>query len=110
MGKRFREDKEMERKVLTSTDFTTVWGGGNKYTSKERHSQDQGPSTSPPPPPHLSLPTHCLPSFLQTQAKGFSLICHPSKSRRHRAQSEAVWRRLGSLSVALGRGGSASVG
>lgn len=56
-GERFREDKEMERKVLTGTDFIKAKQGGRKSVSKEPHSGNlPPPNVHPPPFPPLPCP------------------------------------------------------
>lgn len=77
MGKRFREDKEMERKVLTSTDFTTVWGGAISI-----HQRNAIPRTRAPQLHHrrrltsVSLPT-AFPAFSKPRPRAFHSFATP---------------------------------
>ena len=84
-----REDKEMGRKVLTSTDFTLQSGGGNRHGSKEHRPQDC--DTSTPHPCNLASPTRCLPALSRPTPRAFhSLTTPPDPDHAAAGQSEAV--------------------
>lgn len=84
-----REDKEMGRKVLTSTDFTPQSGGGNGHGSEKHRPQDC--DTATPHPCGLASPTRSLPALSRPTPRAcHSLTPPPDPDGAAAGQREAV--------------------
>lgn len=105
VGKRFREDKEMERELLTSTDFTTAkWGEAVSAYQRNVIPRTVTQLYHRPPPTSFSLPT-TFPAFSKPRPSTFHSFTSPPDPdcTASGPRMKQCGTRPRSLSVTMGR-------